>query len=117
MKQKNPQKLATSQELSRVEVGLKQEFSGLREEFGSLREEFGGLKEDVGRLKQDVGSLREEGKQYRDEVLSKLDDISGQLGNLREENIIGSHQTSQLRQDVDSHEKRIKNLEKIQHVS
>ena len=110
MKQKNPQKLATSQELSRVEVGLKQEFSGLRDEFGSLRDEFSGLRDEF-------GGLREEGKQYRDEVLSKLDDISGQLGNLREENIIGSHQTSQLRQDVDSHEKRIKNLEKIQHVS
>ena len=41
-----------------------------------------------------VEELREGNKQYKDEVLTKLDDISGQLGDMREENIIGVHQTS-----------------------
>ena len=60
-----------------------------------------------------IQEMREEHEKYKDEVMTKLDDISGQLGNLRDENIIGAHQTSQLREQTDNHEKRIKHLEKI----
>ena len=71
-------------------------------------------------LKNEIALLREENKQYKDEVLTKIDEIAGDLGDMREEDVIGSHQTSQLRQDVrrdvDNCEKRIKCLEKAQYV-
>lgn len=65
-------------------------------------------------IKEEISEMREEHKQYKDEVLTKLDGIAGDLGTMKEENIIGSGQTSQLREEVENHEKRIKNLEKLQ---
>lgn len=62
----------------------------------------------------EIQEMREEHKQYRDEVLTKLDGIAGDIGMLKDENTIGSGQTSQLREQVENHESRIKNLEKIQ---
>ena len=53
-------------------------------------------------------------QRYRDEILTSNDKIVKELGAMREENIIGSGQTSQLRDNVEGHEKRIKNLEKFQ---
>lgn len=65
------------------------------------------LKEEV------VGEIDEKNEKYKDEVMTKLDDISGQLENLREDKDLSIHQTSQLQEQVDGHEKRIKHLEKI----
>ncbi len=56
-------------------------------------------------------------QKYRDEILTKLDGIAGDLGTMREENIIGSGQTSQLREQAEDHEKRIKHLEKTQQTA
>lgn len=66
------------------------------------------LKEEI------VGEIDEKNKKYKDEVMTKLDDISGQLEDLQEDKVLSIHQTSQLREEVEDHEKRIKNLEKIQ---
>lgn len=65
-------------------------------------------------LKKELEVVDENARKYRDQILAKLDETMGELGAMREENVIGSHQTSQLRSDVDNHEKRIKHLEKIQ---
>lgn len=83
------------------------------------------IKKDVGFLKKDlkilesslrgeINLMREEHKQYKDEVLTKLDGIAGDIGILKDENIIGSGQTSQLREEIEDHEKRITGLEKAQ---
>lgn len=61
-----------------------------------------------------VGEIDEKNEKYKDEVLTKLDDISGQLENLQEDKDLSIHQTSQLQEQVDNHEKRIKQIEKIQ---
>lgn len=61
--------------------------------------------------------MREENKQYKDEILGKLDETMGELGAMRDENTIGSGQTSQLREQAEDHEKRIKHLEKIQQIA
>ena len=69
------------------------------------------LKQEMRGLKKEID---EKAQSYRDQILSKLDETMGELGTMREENIIGSGQTSQLRDNVEDHEKRIKHLEKAQ---
>ncbi len=75
---------------------------------GFLKKE---LEYELGELEQRVDNRA---KQYRDQILTKLDGVMGELGAIREDNTIGTYQTSQLREDVDGHEKRIKTLEKVQ---
>ncbi len=74
----------------------------------SLRGEMRGLKEEI------VGEIDGKNEKYKDEVMTKLDDISGQLEDLQEDKTLSIHQTSQLREEVEDHEKRIKILEKLQ---
>ncbi|MBF8249625.1 MAG: hypothetical protein HW400_226 [Candidatus Levybacteria bacterium] len=68
-------------------------------------------------LESKLDSLKEEldnnAQKYKDEILTKMDEVMGELGELRDENTIGSAQTSQLNSAVENHEERIKNLEKI----
>ena len=68
-------------------------------------------------LRGEMQEMRQEHKQYKDKVLTKLDDIAGQLENLQEDKTLSIHQTSQLREEVDNHEKRIKSLEHSQHAA
>ena len=65
-------------------------------------------------LKGEINIMRREHKQYKDEVMTKLDDISGQLEDLQEDKVLAIHQTEELREQVNGHEKRIKHLEKTQ---
>ena len=65
-------------------------------------------------LKGEINITRREHKQYKDEVMTKLDDISGQLENLQEDKDLSIHQTEELREQVNGHEGRIKRLEKTQ---
>ncbi|MCL4419784.1 hypothetical protein M1146_06865 [Patescibacteria group bacterium] len=50
-------------------------------------------------------------KKYRDDILTKIDEVMGELQTMREENTIGTYQTRELREQVDDHEKRIIKLE------
>lgn len=68
-------------------------------------------------LDEVVRGIDEKAQRYRDEILAKMDEVMGELGVMREENTIGSHQTSQLRDTVENHKKRIKNIEKIQQTT
>lgn len=81
---------------------------------GFLEEKLDELRGEMGTMRGEISSMREEHKQYRDEVLTKLDGIAGDIGMLKDENTIGSGQTSALREEVEDHEKRIEHLEKIQ---
>ncbi|MDP3244049.1 MAG: hypothetical protein Q8M83_00045 [bacterium] len=53
----------------------------------------------------------EKNRGYKDEVLTGLDSVMKELETMREESTIGVHQTRELREDVDDHEKRITKLE------
>lgn len=75
------------------------------------------IKSDSAIAKVDIERIRDESKIYKDEILAKMDEVMGELGVMRDENIIGSGQTSQLREEVENHEKRITSLEKIQQVA
>ena len=66
------------------------------------------LKEEI------VSEIDEKNEKYKDEVMTKLDDISGQLEDLQEDKVLSIHQTEELREQVNGHEKRIKHLEKAQ---
>ena len=66
------------------------------------------LKEEI------VTEIDEKNEKYKDEVMTKLDDIGGQLENLQEDKVLSIHQTEELRGKVDNHEDRLKNLEKVQ---
>lgn len=72
------------------------------------------IKSDSAIMKVDIEKMRDESKTYKDEILTELDGVMGELGVMRDENALGAGQTSQLREEVESHEKRIKHLEKIQ---
>ena len=95
MKQKNKsEELATKKDLQNVEEKLRFEIKTSADEI--------------------LIKVDENARKYKDEILTKLDEAMGEFETIREDNIIGTHQTSQLREDVDEHEKRIKNLEKAQ---
>lgn len=56
-------------------------------------------------------------QKYRDQILSKMDETMGEFETMRQENIIGTHQISNLQQTSDDHETRIKHLEKTQQTA
>lgn len=72
------------------------------------------LRSELDDLKKEID---EKAQGYRDQILTKLDGVMGELQTIREDNVIGTHQTSQLREEVDNHEKRIRNLEKVQQTA
>ena len=53
----------------------------------------------------------EKHRKYHDENMNRLDEVMGELENIREDNMIGTYQTRELRENVDNHEKRISKLE------
>ena len=71
-------------------------------------------------LRSELDDLKKEiddrAQTYRDQILSKLDGTMGEFETMRQENIIGTHQISNLQQASDNHEKRIKHLEKTQPI-
>lgn len=69
------------------------------------------LKEEI------VYEIDEKNEKYKDEVMAKLDDISGQLEDLQQDKVLSIHQTEELREQVNGHEKRIKHLEKAQQTT
>jgi hypothetical protein len=66
------------------------------------------LRED---LEKKFEETNENNRKYKDQILTGLDGVMKELESMREENTIGTHQTRELRKDVDRHEKRIAKLE------
>lgn len=56
-------------------------------------------------------SLKEEIRESGDNLMNKIDSFAGKTATLEEENTVGTHQIRELREEVDGHEKRIKQLE------
>lgn len=78
---------------------LKEEFT---QEFATKRE----LREMEERM--DVKA-----KKYRDDVLTKMDEIVGELAQMREDRLVGDYQTKER---LEHHEERIVKLEKHPHL-
>lgn len=51
-------------------------------------------------------------QQVNDRLYNMLDKIIKELEEIREDKVIGAHQTKELRERVDDHDKRIKKLER-----
>lgn len=68
-------------------------------------------------LDEVVEGIDEKAQGYRDEILTSNDKLMKKLETMQDENTIGSGQTSQLRDEVEDHEKRIKHLEKVQQTT
>ena len=58
-----------------------------------------------------IEKLERKIQQANDKLFNMLDKIVKELEEMREDRIIGDHQTKQVREQVDNHEKRIKRLE------
>lgn len=99
MKQKNNKStsLATKSDLKKAEKSLRAELLRLEVKMEGMEER-----------------IDENAKKYRDQVLGKLDGVMGELETMRQENTIGAYQTSELRKQIDDHEKRLVQLEKTQ---
>lgn len=136
MKQKSiPQKPATKSDINM----LKTDVNTLKTDVNILKTDVKGLKTDVNILKTDVKGIKDDIKaleirnnikmdalkieigdeirQYHDKTMTKLDDIVKELEEMREDRILGAHQTSELRKNVDDHEKRITSLEKARQIA
>lgn len=79
-----------------------------------LHNEFSSLEQ---KIDVKLEKMRDESRAYKDEIMAKMDEVMGELGVMRDENTIGSGQTSGLREEVQDHEKRIKHLEKAQQTA
>ncbi|PIY94917.1 MAG: hypothetical protein COY68_00960 [Candidatus Levybacteria bacterium CG_4_10_14_0_8_um_filter_35_23] len=66
------------------------------------------LRED---LEKKFEETNENNRKYKDQILTGLDGVMKELETMREESTIGTHQTRELRKDVDGHEERITTLE------
>jgi chromosome segregation ATPase len=91
---------------------LKKDVKELREDVKELREDVKELREDVKELREDVKELREDFEKYRNENMERLDQVMAEFQNIREDNVIGTYQIRELRENVDDHEKRITKIEK-----
>lgn len=72
------------------------------------------LRKDILSLEEKIENLDEKFDKKFDQVLTRLDPVIAEIENAREDRVLGTYQTSQLRKDVDEHEKRITTLEQRQ---
>lgn len=68
------------------------------------------LKEDVKIIYKKLDENDEKARGYRDDVLNKMDLIVGKLHDMREDKLIGEYQ---IKERINNHEERLKNLEKF----
>ena len=106
-------KLATKDDLKKLEQYVKAEFRGtkvdnksLRQEILKVEERVENLEEGQKRLENKLDSL--EGK--FDKMINTLDGIAGAVDDLRTENSVGTHQIRELNLKTEDHEERIKRL-------
>lgn len=106
MKQKNKSdELARKKDLKVLEQSLREDMRVLE---NSLRTEIKLSAEEI------LTKVDENAQGYRDQILTSNDKLAKQLETIREDLEIGNFQTEEKIKD---HEKRIKNLEKIQPVA
>lgn len=57
--------------------------------------------------------IDEKARGYRDQILTKMDQVVGELAQLREDRLFEKHDKKELEESIDDHEERIKKLEKV----
>ncbi|MCL4415138.1 MAG: hypothetical protein M1268_03765 [Patescibacteria group bacterium] len=111
---------ATKDDISRPEQSTKTDIKELKTEVKGQRAEFKriekSLRSELLRLEERIENSDENAIKYRDQILTRLDEVMGELENMREDRTIGTYQTAELRKDVDDHEKRITRLEKTPQI-
>ena len=75
------------------------------------------VREEVGReVGREIDKLRleidDKARGYRDDILTRFDDFAGRFESVQEDTIIATHQTKELKEQVENHERRLKRLEK-----
>lgn len=101
---------------------------GLKSEFGTFEKRLDkkfSTKKDLSTLEIRIDlkfdkfarKIDDNAQKYRDQILTSNDKLVKELQEMREENIIGTHQTVELRNRVETHEKRIGKLEHNQQVT
>ena len=108
MKQKNGDEDVVTKSFFKKE--LKKELSKFATKT-DLRNIEKSLRSEMLHVEQRGESLEDKMKQYKDEIITKIDGVMGELEAMREDSMIGTHQISELREEVDNHEKRINLLE------
>ena len=66
-------------------------------------------------LDEKLEKIDEKNRVYRDQILTGLDKVVKELETLREDNVMGTHQTEEMREEIKDHEVRITKLESPLH--
>lgn len=92
---------------------LKKELTVVRRDMeASLKEEIDRLENRVKLMIDDLKlDIDEKNRQYRDELLVAIDPILKEILIAREERAVASHQIEELRDRIDKHEDRLKQLQ------
>lgn len=106
MKQ-NASPSATKEDIEILRVNVKTDIKTLRADTNFLRGE-------ILSLEGKIENLDEKFTKKLDQVLTRLDPVIAEIENAREDRVLGTYQTSELRKNVDEHEKRIATLEQRQ---
>lgn len=107
-------KYATKADVKNVEKTLRSDLLRLEGRMENVEEKMTNVEGKMTNVEGKLGTMDEDNKGYRDEVMNKLDNIVGQLENLRIDNEIGANQTYEIRKQLENHEKRIESLEQTQ---
>ncbi len=116
MEQNDTSHGATKKDIENLKKYLDRNFVTKKDLF-STKDDLLVVKEELQR-RIDVLELRtdEKAQKYRDSVLTAIAGVMKELEGMREDRIIGSHQTLALQKQVGNHEKRIKRLEQTHQV-
>lgn len=117
MKQKNNASEPVAKDFLKKELSKLATKDDLKNVEKSLRAELLRLENRMEGFETRMDRSDENAKQYKDEILTKLDEVMGELQTMREENTIGAYQNSELQKHVDNHEKRIARLEKAKQTA
>lgn len=104
---KDNNQTATKSDIQTLKKDIREEMRAMK---GDLREEMLDLRGGL------IDQVNDKMKLYKDEVLTRLDGISKELQDMREEDAAGTLQFRRLDGKVDSHEKRITRLDPPQTV-
>lgn len=99
---KNNNQTATKRDIQTLKKDIREEMRAMK---GGLREEMLDLREGI------IDQVNDKMKLYKDEVITRLDGISKELQDMREEDAAGTLQFRRLDGKVEDHEKRITTLE------
>lgn len=116
--------VATKKDIQELTVVLKKQGAEIKSQRTdskrtekSLRSEILRVEGKVENLEEKIDSVERRLTEKLDKIANTLDGFVGTVDTLRTENIVGAHQTQELRTKVTNHEKRIIQLESYPHAA